>query len=75
MVEKAQARAETKPGTVGVKVSILSPYVILKDQIIITDELIKTLKENSVESVEIVEIKDIKKIVKKTTKKTKEKKK
>ena len=49
LVDKAQARAETKPGTVGVKVSILSPYVKLKDQIIITDELIRTLKENSVE--------------------------
>jgi len=56
MVDKAQARAETKPGTVGVKVSILSPHVILKDQIIITDELIKTLKENSVESVEEIKV-------------------
>lgn len=65
MVDKAQARAETKPGTVGVKVSILSPDVILKDQIIITDELIKTLKENSVEPDEVIEKVKIKKIVKK----------
>ncbi len=61
MVDKAQARAETKPGTVGVKVSILSPDVILKDQIIIDDELIKTLKENSVEPVEEIKVKKTKK--------------
>jgi len=60
MVDKAQARAETKPGTVGVKVSILSPDVILKDQIIIDDELIKTLKENSVEPVEEIKVKKLK---------------
>ncbi len=80
MVDKAQARAETKPGTVGVKVSILSPDVILKDQIIITDELIKTLKENSVEPDEIikeVKVKQTKKkiVKKKIIKKTKENKK
>jgi len=61
MVDKAQARAETKPGTVGVKVSILSPNIILKDQIIINDGLIKTLKENSIEPVEEVKIKQAKK--------------
>ena len=66
LVDKAQARAETKPGTVGVKVSILSPDVILKDQIIITDELIQTLKNNSVEPVEIEKVK--KKVVKKKIK-------
>jgi len=47
VVDRAQARAETKPGTVGVKVAILSPHAILKDQIKITDELLKKLKENS----------------------------
>ncbi|MCK4553126.1 30S ribosomal protein S3 [Candidatus Pacearchaeota archaeon] len=63
LVDKAQAKAETKPGTVGVKVSILSPDVILKDQIIIDDALIKTLKENSVEPDEVIEkIKKTKKI-------------
>lgn len=54
MVDKAQARAETKPGTVGVKVSILSPEVRLKDQIIIDDALIEELKKNSEEPVEEV---------------------
>ena len=77
LVDKAQARAETKPGTVGVKVSILSPDVILKDQIIITDELIQTLKDNSVEPDEVIEKVKIKKIVKKkiVKKKIKEKEK
>jgi len=47
VVDRAQSRAETKPGTVGVKVSILSPYAILKDKIVINEELIKKLKENA----------------------------
>ncbi len=76
MVDKAQAKAETKPGTVGVKVSILSPDVVLKDQIIIDDALIKTLKENSVEPapkhVSSSEGKEIK--IKKTKKKIVKKK-
>ncbi|MBT4258105.1 30S ribosomal protein S3 [archaeon] len=45
VVDKAQARAETKPGTVGVKVSILPPHAILKDRITIDDALIAKLKE------------------------------
>jgi len=66
MVDKAHARAETKPGTVGVNVSILSPDVILKDQIVIDEKLINMLKENSVEPVEVVKIK--KKVAKKKIK-------
>jgi len=46
IVDRARARAETKPGTVGVKVAILSPNVKLKDKIEIDDEMIKKLKEN-----------------------------
>ena len=46
IVDRAQATAQTKPGIVGVKVSILSPYVHQTDKIEITDELIKTLKNN-----------------------------
>ncbi len=45
VVDRAQATAQTKPGTVGVKVSILSPHALLKDRIIIDEELIKKLKE------------------------------
>lgn len=45
MVDRAQSIAQTKPGTVGVKVSILSPHALLKDRIIIDEELLKKLKE------------------------------
>lgn len=54
MVDRAQSRAQTKPGTIGVKVSILSPYVILKDKIKIDEELIKQLKDNSEEESKIM---------------------
>lgn len=50
VVDRAQSKAQTKPGTVGVKVSILSPYAILKDRIKIDEELIQKLKNNSAES-------------------------
>ena len=49
VVDRAQSKAQTKPGTVGVKVSILSPHAILKDRIIINEELLKKLKENTKE--------------------------
>ncbi len=67
VVDRAQARAETKPGTVGIKVSILSPNAVLKDRIKIDDALIAKLKENSVEPEVVVK--------KKTKTKVKEKKK
>ena len=74
VVDRAQARAETKPGTVGVKVSILSPYAILKDKIIINEELINELRKNA-EGVEKVIEKVKKKVSKrKSTKKKVEKK-
>jgi small subunit ribosomal protein S3 len=57
VVHRAQARAETKPGTVGVKVSILSPHAKLIDKITIDDALLKKLRENTVEEPEIVKIK------------------
>ncbi|MEK6823538.1 MAG: 30S ribosomal protein S3 [Nanoarchaeota archaeon] len=47
VVDRAQSRAETKPGTVGIKVSILSPYAILKDKIDIDEEMINKLKTQS----------------------------
>lgn len=53
VVDKAQSRAQTKPGIVGVKVSILSPYAILKDKINIDEEFINQLKENSKEEPEV----------------------
>ena len=47
VVDRAQSRAETTPGTVGIKVSILSPYAILKDKIDIDEEMINKLKTQS----------------------------
>jgi small subunit ribosomal protein S3 len=49
VVDRAQARAETKPGTVGIKVSILSPHAILKDKIYLNDDLRNKLKSNEQE--------------------------
>jgi len=46
VVDRAQSKAQTKPGTVGVKVSILSPYAILKDKVRIDEKLIENLKNN-----------------------------
>ena len=75
VVNKAQARAETKPGTVGVKVSIMPPYAKLVDKIDITEDLIKELKGNSEKALapEVeVKKKPTKKTTKKAPKKTKE---
>jgi ribosomal protein S3 len=46
VVDRAKTRAETKPGTVGVKVSILSPEAELKDKITIDEELLEKIKNN-----------------------------
>jgi len=46
LVDRAQARAQTKPGTVGIKVSILSPDTVLVDRVTVDEEMIKTIKEN-----------------------------
>jgi small subunit ribosomal protein S3 len=64
VVDRAKAVAQTKPGTVGVKVGILSPDAVLTDKIVIDEALLKKLKEKS-------EIKPEKKT---KTKKTKSKK-
>lgn len=49
VVDRAQSRAETKPGTVGVKVSVLSPDVKLFDKIVIDDAFIEKLKTQTQE--------------------------
>ena len=67
VVDRAQARAETKPGTVGVKVAILSPHAVLKDKIVITDALLKKLKGNEKEE------EPVKKTKKKSSRKSKTK--
>ena len=46
VVDRAQARAETKPGTVGVRVSILAPDAKLLDRIKIDEEMLSKLKMN-----------------------------
>lgn len=52
VVDRAQSKAQTKPGTVGVKVSILSPDVELKDKVDVNEELIKKIKNNIKETEE-----------------------
>ncbi len=46
VVDRAQSTAQTRPGTVGVKVEILSPEAELKDKIEINEQLLKKLQEN-----------------------------
>jgi len=53
VVDRAKSRAETKPGTVGVKVSILSPYAILKDKLEINPGVVERLKMNVAELEEV----------------------
>lgn len=73
LVDRAQARAETRPGTVGVKVSILSPDVLLTDRINVDEKILERIKRNQMEAVE-VEKEDIKeKLINKDNKKTKKK--
>lgn len=64
VVDRAQSRAETKPGTVGIKVSILSPYAVLKDRITVDEKLLKKLKSNAEVKEEPVKKKTRKKKVK-----------
>ncbi len=59
IVDRAKARAETKPGTVGIKVSILSPYVELKDSVEVNEKLVNQIKKN-IEEIETGE-KNVKK--------------
>ena len=68
VVDRAQARAETKPGTVGVKVSILSPKAKLIDKINVDEALIGRIKSNEISSEEVPKKKKV------TKKKVKEKK-
>jgi len=65
VVDRAQARAETKPGTVGIKVAILSPYVKLGDKINVDEELINKLKTKPEKKPEPKKKKIKKKITKK----------
>lgn len=57
IVDRAQARAQTKPGVVGIKVSILSPNVKLHDKIELNQKLFDELKANSIVEPEVIKIK------------------
>jgi small subunit ribosomal protein S3 len=46
VVSKAQAKAQTRPGTIGVKVSILSPHAKLSDRVEVNEEFLKRVREN-----------------------------
>jgi small subunit ribosomal protein S3 len=48
VVDRAEAVAQTCPGTVGVKVSILSPDAILTDKLTLNKEIISQLIGNSI---------------------------
>lgn len=67
VVGRAQAMAQTKPGTVGVKVGILSPDAVLVDKIVIDKVLLEKIRKN-------IESKEIKEITEKKEKKVKGKK-
>jgi len=60
VVDRAKAVAQTRPGTVGVKVSILSPYAILTDKLVLDNEIIQKLKMNSIEAENEIEEKKTK---------------
>lgn len=66
VVDRAKSIAQTRPGTVGVKVSILSPYAVLKDNLVINKDIIERLKMNVIQMNEPKEeIKEVKKTRKK----------
>lgn len=48
VVNKAQSVAYTQPGAVGIKVSILAPDAKIEDQIIVTDDMMNTIKKNHI---------------------------
>ncbi len=65
VVDKAQAKSQTKPGTVGIKVSILPPNSELKDRVKVDEELIAKLRKNIEEAEEELKGKKTKKVKKK----------
>lgn len=70
VVDRAQSVAQTRPGTVGVKVAILSPDAILKDKINIDERMLAELKRNATEE-ELPESKSKKKSTKKKSEENK----
>ena len=52
VVDRARAVAYTKPGAIGVKVSIFAPYSVLKGELKLTPEIIEKIKLNSTQIIE-----------------------
>jgi len=52
IVNRAEARAETLPGTIGIKVSILPPNVKIHDKIEVNEELMSKIRLNNVPIIE-----------------------
>ena len=52
IVNKAHTTAETKTGTIGVKVSILPPDAVINDRIEVNEELRTKIRENSINILE-----------------------
>ncbi|MEX0919994.1 MAG: 30S ribosomal protein S3 [Candidatus Pacearchaeota archaeon] len=75
VVDRAKATAQTKPGSVGVKVSILSPHAILIGKINVDEEFVKKIKDNVVKLKELEKEEGKKKPKKKSSKIKKEEKK
>jgi len=65
VVDKAQSVAQTRPGTVGVKVSILAPTAILRDKVELTKDVLDRLRMNVIKVEEVNEEKKKTKKVKK----------
>jgi small subunit ribosomal protein S3 len=65
VVDKAQAIAQTKPGVVGVKVSILSPHIKMIDDVRMDNEAIEKIKTNEINMEGEIKIKLAKKTLKK----------
>jgi len=74
VVDRAQATAQTKPGIVGVKVSILSPEAVLIDKITLDEAFIEKIQKNREAEEKKPEKEKEKKVSKKKSKKPKNKK-
>jgi small subunit ribosomal protein S3 len=71
VVDKALTTAETRTGTIGVKVSILPPDVILNDQITVNDAMRDKIEVSRANLVVQEAEAEKEKLIKKTKKKTK----
>jgi small subunit ribosomal protein S3 len=61
VVDRAQARAETKPGTVGIKVSVLASGAKMTDKIIVDEAFLEKLREKPEILKEIKKTRSVKK--------------